>query len=591
MKRIRTSLATAPTLYLGALLAVLGLVLYGANGYEGWTAVLWLVGLVLIGAQLLSTSGSLGHVAGRDIAAPVLLMAAFSPLYLLHLNAWPIQVSSDEVAIMTVAKQYAATPHVDLFGLSTLFGDPSGQLVVWGKLGNLLGGINLEHMRLVHAVAALLIVGLSYALFRQLLPMGWALLGSAVLGLNHTLVMMSRMAMKENLPTLVEMAAMPLLLLGIRKNNRFATFAGGALAGLGVYVHYSGRLVFPLWIVFLVVLAIAYRGELGLSRIAGMGAIAAAAFALVVTPYAIAYEKAPAELKQHTAQANLLTSEGRKFQQSWVFAPTVWAGYKRNVVNGLTAFNYGRDDHAWIYLDNGHGIVDPLTGILLWVGVLAVLVRAVRRRGPPWPLLPLVGFLTLWLTYAFLIGQAPDYSRMLIILPFVAYLVAEAVRGLAELAPRVVTIGRRHVAVAVPVAVAALLAIGVWNGFIGWDYIDKGKATGDDIGGTGRYVQRFSHNPREHFYIAADQSDWKYYSWGWPSMWEERIRIFTANDNQVGGVISPASLATFSASAPFTVFTSSGLWRQAQSEFESRYPDPHIDQITPDGRLIAVRVA
>ena len=100
-------------------------------------------------------------------------LAALSPLYLLRLETWPVQVSSDEVAIMSYAKQYAATPHVDLFGLSTYFGDPAGQLVVWGKLGNLSGGITLEHMRLLHALAGLLIVAAAYAFFRQLLPLGW----------------------------------------------------------------------------------------------------------------------------------------------------------------------------------------------------------------------------------------------------------------------------------------------------------------------------------------------------------------------------------------------------------------------------------
>jgi hypothetical protein len=215
----------------------------------------------------------------------------------------------------------------------------------------------------------------------------------------------------------------------------------------------------------------------------------------------------------------------------------------------------------------------------------------VRRRGPPWPLLPLISFLALWLAYAFLIGQAPDYSRMLIILPFVAYLVAEAVRSVAELAPRLLRVGRRHMAVAVPLGAAVVLAIGVWNGFIGWDYIDKGRATGDDIGSTGRYVQRLSGNPRERFYIAADQTQWKYYEWGLPSAWQDRIRMFTADDHQVAGVITPSSFGQFVASAPFTVFTRGDLWASVRRQFESRYPHARVDRITPDGRLVAVRVA
>jgi len=577
--------------YLSVVLGVLSMVLYAARGYSGWLALLWLVSLGLISAHLFVTSGPLGRPRWVDVAAPTLLVLALSPLYLVRLAAWPVQVSSDEIAIMLYAKKYAALPQVDLFGLSDYFGDPAGQLVAWGKLGNLLGGVELEHMRLLHALFGLLIIGVSYALFRQLLPMGWALLASAFLGLNHSFLMMSRMAMRENLPTLVEVVAMALLLLGLRKQNRFATFVGGAIAGLGFYVHYSGRMIFPLWIVFLVMLAVAYRRELGLQRIVGLGAVATAAFALVATPYAIAYHNAPPALKTHQQESTLLTEKGRKLQQSWVFADSVWAGYKRNVVNGLTAFNYGRVDHAWIYRDYGHGIVDPLTGVLLWIGALAVLVRAVRRRGPPWALLPLVSFLVLWITYAFVVGQAPDYSRMLIVLPFVAFLAAEAVRTLAGYVRRLLSARWRwRLSPALPVAVAAVLAIGVWNGFIAWDYIHKGQVTGDDIGSTGRYVERHSVNPNQRFYLAANEGQWKYYEWGWPSAWEDRIRMFASNDFQVAGVIQPYALREFSATAPFTVFTRGDLWSQVRADFENRYPQARVHRITPDGRLVAVAV-
>ena len=140
------------------------------------------------------------------------------------------------------------------------------------------------------------------------------------------------------------------------------------------------------------------------------------------------------------------------------------------------------------------------------------------------------------------------------------------------------------------VGAAAVLAIGIWNGVIGWDYIHKGQVTGDDIGGTGRYVSRHSRDPRERFFIAADDVQFKYYSWGWPSMWEDRLRMFTASDYQVGGVIPPTSLGQFSASTPFTVFTRSDLWSQVKDEFTSRYPGVRVDPITPDGRLLAVSV-
>ena len=36
------------------------------------------------------------------------------------------------------------------------------------------------------------------------------------------------------------------------------------------------------------------------------------------------------------------------------------------------------------------------------------------------------GFVVLWLSFALLVNKAPNYTRLLITLPFVAYLVVEA---------------------------------------------------------------------------------------------------------------------------------------------------------------------
>ncbi|HEY4347259.1 MAG TPA: glycosyltransferase family 39 protein, partial [Gaiellaceae bacterium] len=260
------TLQARETLYVGAAMGIGSVLAYAVGGYSSSIAWLWLAALLLILVHLLVTSEPLGRPSRWDLAAPGLLILAFSPLYLLRLTAWPVQVNSDEVTIMSYAKQYSSAPHVDLFGLSQYFGHPAGLLVVWGHLGNLLGGIDLGHMRLLHALCGLLVIGASYAFFRQFFTLPWALLGSAVLGLNHSFLMISRMAMRENTPVLVEVVALTLLLVGLRKRNAFATFAGGAVAGLGYYVHFPGRMVFPLWLAFLVVLAIAYRDEVELGR-------------------------------------------------------------------------------------------------------------------------------------------------------------------------------------------------------------------------------------------------------------------------------------------------------------------------------------
>jgi hypothetical protein len=558
---------------LGAFLWVVSVAVYAADGFGLAVGLLWLFGLLLACAALYEPIALPARV---DVVAPLGLMAVFAPLYLIRFASLPVQVNSDEVAIMLFAKKYAAMANPDMFGLSEYFGHPVALLVVWGKLGGLLGGVTLDHIRLLHALTGLLTIGLSYAFFRQLVAVPWAVVASAVLGLNHAFGMISRMAMRENTPVLVEVAALALLLYGLRRKNLFATFLGGAVAGLGYYVHFPGRMIFPLWVVFLVVLAVVYRPP----RLLRLGAVAISGFVLVALPYVTAYQKAPADLKHHQREALLLTHDGRELQKSWVSANSVGEGIEKNIEWGLGAFNNNHVDEAFIYPNFGHGIVDPLTGALLWLGVLTVLVAAVRRRGPPWAIFPLVSFIVLWLVFAFLVGQAPDYPRMLVILPFVAYLVTEAIRFLAGLSRRA----------APAVAVAALLAIGIWNGFIGWDFIHAGQFYGDDIGGTGRFVQSHSDIPGEKFYISADEGSLKYYVWGTPEIWIQRLQLFARDDSQVPGVVDPSVLPRFNVDPPFVIFMRPELWNRVKHRFVQRYPHYGVHEITPDGLHLAIGV-
>ena len=86
-------------------------------------------------------------MAWQDVAAPGAIVLALTPLYVLNVHDWPIQVGSDEIAIMTVAERWAEQGNPDLFGLSDYLGHPVLLFVVWGKLGELFGGIDLGTMR------------------------------------------------------------------------------------------------------------------------------------------------------------------------------------------------------------------------------------------------------------------------------------------------------------------------------------------------------------------------------------------------------------------------------------------------------------
>ncbi len=419
-----------------AALGVGSLLLYWRSGYSRSMLVLWLAALVALSAVFWSMNRALPRIARKDLLVSAGLVLGFAPLYVAALYRWPVQVSSDEEQIITAARNAAHAQGIDPLGLSTYLNRPALLLIGWGKLGELLGGFDLFHMRLLHALFGLLTLAAAYALFRQLLPRWWAVFASCVLGVSHSFLIISRLAMRENTAVLAEVLALALLLWGFRRSHPLATFLGGVVAGLGFYVYYPARATLPIWIVFLAALGVIGRRRFPVRRILTFGAIAIAGFVLVATPIMIAESHIPRSIgvpsdydPQHSTY--MIYPEARERERQWVHASSVAEGFKTNIRWGLGAFNNTVTDNGNIYVNPGHGFVDPLTGILLWLGIGLIGVRLVRRELDEGELLVAAGFVSLWLTSAFLVNKAPNYTRLLVALPFAAYLVTVAVRWLA----------------------------------------------------------------------------------------------------------------------------------------------------------------
>ncbi len=412
-------------------------------------------------------------------------------------------------------------------------------------------------------------------------------------GLSHSLLMISRMAMRENTSVLLEVIALALLLRGLRHGHRLTSYLGGVAAGLGFYVYYPARFTIVIWAAFVVGIAVLGRAHVSVRELRRGAAATALGFVLVATPILVSERQAPPEQVYLQRNAMLIYPEARKTQQEWVFADTEWEGIRKNIVWGLSAFNNRVEDHSWIYDNPGHGFVDPLSGILLWIGVAITLVAVVRRREDRWALLALAGFAILWLSFALLINKAPNYTRLLVTLPFVAYFVTVAVRSLASAAGSLV--GRARAAFARPaagaLAAAALLLVAGANASIARDYVDSGSEHGDIIGNTGRYIEAHRADAATTFYVATDDSDrYRYYDWGYPGIWKERLSIFAGDPARVGEVISPSALADFDGRRPFTVFMRRELWATAGRELVERYGRVITRPVLPDGSRIVAEV-
>jgi Dolichyl-phosphate-mannose-protein mannosyltransferase len=566
---------------LGLGLGGLSLLLYVTRGYSHGMLWLWLSGLAVAIAGFAARSRSLPRVAWIEPVFALAAVAVCAPLYLLALYRWPVQVSSDEMAMMEAAHSYANAPGADPFGPSTYLLRPTMLFIVWGKLGNLIGGIDLVHMRLLHALVGLLTIAACYALFRLLLPRNWAFFAAVLVGVSHSMFMISRLAMRENTAVLVLVVAFTLLLWGLRHENELAIFLGGVVAGLGYYTYYPGRAAFPIWVAFLIAVGVLYRKRFAARRLLMVGAITAAGFALAATPIVYAESQVPSNTPGGQSESLLIYGKARAIQQGWVFADSELDGYLKNVKWGLGAFNNRVVDHGWIYVNNGHGFLDPLTGIVLWLGVGLVSVSLIRRRredDDPGPLLMLGGFLVLWLSFAFIVNKAPNYTRMLITLPFVAYFVAVAVRWLAG---RWRTV-RFAPAVIVGVFLAAVVAL---NASIAWDFIQQGRREGDPIGSTGRYVAAHRNVPGEKFYVASSESA-PYYIWG-----DLGDRLFGfASPGQIEPAVDPSQLQVFRGVPPFSLFMRREVWQPVATQLADAYPRGRIRNVTPDGARVVLEV-
>jgi hypothetical protein len=567
---------------LGLALGALSLVVYIASGYSHKMLWLWLAGPVVASVGFGLRANVWPRIAALDVGLTAAAAAVCSPLYLIALYRWPVQVSSDEIAIMSVSKDYAEAPH-DPFAYSLYLTRPAGLFVVWGKLGEWIGGIDLFHMRLLHAIVGLLTVAACYVLFRLLMPRGWAFLGAVLVGVNHSMFMISRLAMRENTAVFVLVVALILLVWGFQHSQDLAIFLGGFVAGLGFYVYYPARVVFPIWIVFLLGVGLLYKKRFPARRLLLVGAITAAGFVLAATP--IIYSESTIPPGTHSGQGDSLFiyKDARVEQQNWVFAQSEFDGWVTNVKYGLGTFNNKVVDHSWIYPNYGHGFLDPLMGIVLWVGVAIVgLALTRRRRDDEGALLMLGGFFVLWLSFALLVNKAPNYTRLLITLPFVAYLVVEALRWATNrwrsvrYAPQLI----------VGVFVVAVVALNV---SAARDYIQLGRKQGEPIGSTGRYARAHENVPGQKFYVASSEAQ-PYYVWGNLGPDNDRLGRFLRNGSVVQGPVDPTALKDFRAVPPFELFMRREVWQPVAAQLAELYPRGQIRNVMPDGSRVVLVV-
>lgn len=580
MKKSATVLLCA-----GFLVSAYVLVRYFYFGFNISLLFFWISGplLVLIGLLIHKKREVVNHGFDRtDILLLLLLFLFFAPLYLAYLYEIPIQVNTDEVTIMYTMREFSGVANPDWFGLSHYFNFPSFIFLLWGKLAEFLGGITLYNTRLLHAMSGITIILASYVFFRLIfekrLP---SILGAVILGVNHSLFAISRMAMRDNLVLLVMLFSFTALYYSLKHKSLFAAYLGGALASFGWYQYFPARIVLPLWAFFFAIIFIFFRERFPWRGLLMHSALVTLGFLAIAGPVLIATINDPELGGKYAKEQLLIFPEGREFERNWIHAPTVREALVTNAKNTFVAFNEPLTDSGWMYANPGHGFLDPITGVLLWLGLLLVYLR--YPRSPPHLFLS-IGFLFLLFFSAFLLTKNPQYTRYLIFLPFVS--------GLSGLILSAIYKNLlRHMFGGGVLLLALLASIFFWNGLIYSDYIVRAIEKGNDVGGTARYVEARRADPNYKFYLAASK-EYPYYDWGEPYYWKDWLGFFTKKGESVK-VVEPKKVRILQLEPPFSVFVSFYAYTTNLKNFhmlQAQYPDYILNPITPDGRLIAFEV-
>ena len=568
----------------GILLSIFTVFYYLFRGYSWNVLLLWLVSLLLAGTFFFlhraksKTSKDSGDSKLPDLYLILALLLVFTPLYLYSIYNIPVQVSSDEIVIMSYEKELTANQTPDIFGLSNYYNYPAFIFIIFGLFGKLLGGINLLNMRIVHAVSGLLIIFFCYMFFRSFTSRIFAFGAAVLVGSNHALLGISRLALRDNSALLVQLAALTLLFTGYKRKCPFYSFLGGVVGGLSFYNYLPGRFTMALWLLFLLLLAV--RSKAKLPALAKITAISLLGFGLVLAPLIAATIKSPQTEFDWVRTRMLIFPEGQDLQKEWVYAPTVGEGIKINTIRGITLFNNNVYDQNNVYVNFGHGFVDPLTGVLVWVGFVLFLFKPIKKDED---YLVAGSFLMIWLILGLLFNKAPHYNSLLIILPFVAFLTIEASKSMSGVIPKLLKSALPISKIAFIIIIASIF---LWNMLIFADFVKTGIAHGDDIGSTARYVEA-RKNIQNYSFILLANKEYPYYSWGDAYGWKARIMFF-AGDQQNVKVVSPDDLTKNLEEAPLTVFMSQKLWLKINNSLTNKFPDLKIHDIKPDSSLIAI---
>jgi hypothetical protein len=580
------------------------LIIYLLYGYNPLFLVLWLLGLILFGIhfwQKRNNEVKLEPVMERiDWAILYAISIVTCFIYLPLVYDYPLQGNTDEITILGQILQMVHDPRTNPLGPSHYKGFPTLVHLAFGWIALALGGINFEHVRMVHALCGAFCVLLSFVFFRTLaMPRFLAVSATILLGLNHSLVVISRMLSRNNTTILIEVVALSLLFRGFLRRCPFLLYLGGIIAGLSFYTYTPARTIMFSFLLPVALIACFSKDRKPPLHYLELLWPALLSFTITVVPMVWGTAVGPRD--PYPMSQFLLTRSGLDEQKDNMNAKTDMEAIWINVRNGLETFNWPIPDAQGIYWHPNFGFVDPITGLMIWVGLIGIiLLRKKRAAIKEADILCLSGFISLDLLYTFVVNYAPNYTRLFAILPFLAYLSAYGVQFTADLLRKLIELitGRKLPGLSKVFFVPFIVLAAAYNLFAMYKYLQEGDVYGDVVTPIYRIIERESKVPNKTFMLAADDK-YKFFLWREPSDWivwmgsetlPVRLKIITSDQLKDGLKLDMKNQETQLAGRPFRLFLNKQLWAAIQPTFEKTYPNFSITRIVPDGQQLTIDV-
>ena len=557
---------------------------YGWRGYQPFLVVLWLASWVMATMAVWAWRAprrpeDLLDASERRVLG--CLIGLGGVLYLAGVSRIPYLINWDEVSQAAVVRTLRS-PSANLFGVHPNFwGLPVFEYWLSYR-STLLFGDSVTDLRIPVALVGMLTLLPCYRLARCLFGKRTATVATLLLACSHVYVGWSRTRLQCNSSLLVGTTAFFLLMQGLTRACPVRLLWGGLVLAIGFYGYQPSRVFVLVWVVFLAAAWLLKRLPTRQLRFASVMSLCG--LVLGIAPMAVTMAREPALCFQR-----LQAISGWDLLHRLEGTPQLAAqaaAFQENAVRNMLVFNSSMGDA--IHYHPAFGMLDPISGVLLWIGVALAWSRW-RRLGD---VLAALGLMVIWVVGGFLTDRAPAYGRLIALLPFLMLLCA---RGLEAVGSLVLLAYRRASSRLLWVPVALILG---WNLAVVGGYMqDQRRASWyDPITSIGRYLLE-RPDGYANVFVLVSPADQQLFPWQWgASRWivdvftgaalgevPERVKTVTS----VEPVMDPAMLPP---QRPLTMFMTGGLWGLHRKEFLARYPSLQVRQLSPEPSIMAVTV-